>query len=172
VKRALGLLPRDVLIMPGLQEPRSASAQMADTSAVASGQFLGDVSVCTWNSQALFCELDRPVSLRRDSKKRQLCKLLSKHHAVLLQEVHGTAGYYLSWAAPRGSKAYFSPGATASCAGVGVVVSIEFLSQFDPDPVFEEVSPGRAAVLRLRGNKGALDLWTIYGHTGGGSHGQ
>ncbi len=51
-------------------------------------------------------------------------------------------------------------------AGGGLLLRDEFLSQFDPDPEWEEPVPGRAAVLKLRGDKGALDIWTLYFATG------
>ena len=97
---------------------------------------------------------------------RFLCKLLANHNVVLLQETHGTAGYHLSWTPPRGTKAWFSAGANAGCAGVGIVISDALLSQFGPNPLFEEIWPGRAACLRLRGAKGGLDIWSIYCPTG------
>ena len=42
----------------------------------------------------------------------------------------------------------------------------DFLANFYPDPVFEEIWPGRAACLRLRSNRGCLDVWVVYFPTG------
>ena len=72
----------------------------------------------------------------------------------------------MAWDGPRDCRAWFSPG-TSRRAGVGLVVKESFLAQFDPAMTrWEEVVPGRAAVLRLKGPLGALDLYTLYFATG------
>ncbi len=84
---------------------------------------------------------------------------------LMLSEAHVTAGEQAAWKPPTGYTAKWSVG-TAARAGVGLLLRDEFLSQFDPDPEWEEPVPGRAALLKLRGDKGALDIWTLYFATG------
>eukprot|EP00959_Pyramimonas_sp_CCMP1952_P079193 1655219-Pyramimonas_sp.AAC.1 len=75
----------------------------------------------------------------------------------------------MAWAGPRGCRAWFSPG-TSRQAGVGIVVQHQFLQLFDPALTrWEELVPGRAAVLRLAGPQGSLDLYTVYFSTSSAS---
>ena len=47
-------------------------------------------------------------------------------------------------------------------AGIGIIVSEQFLSKFQKDVSWEEVVPGRVGILRLRGSSGSLDLAVCY----------
>ena len=65
-----------------------------------------------------------------------------------------------------GLVAWWSHGTTAR-AGVGVVAQAGFIRSFsDAEPQWAELVPGRAAVLRLRGPQGALDIAVTYFPTG------
>ena len=70
------------------------------------GQFTGDISVATWNGQAVFCS-DPYI---HEEKVSFLAKLAKGHDAVMIQEAHGTAGMYEAWAGLRGYTAFFSVG--------------------------------------------------------------
>ena len=92
--------------------------------------------------------------------------LLPSHDALLLQEVHGTSGMLEAWSRPRGYQAFFSLGANAGCAGVGILLSESFLQNFEGAPQVTEVCKGRALKVSLRGRKGCLDIWSVYFPTG------
>ena len=47
-------------------------------------------------------------------------------------------------------------------AGIGIIVSNSFLGKFQSEPVWDQVIPGRIAILRLRGSVGSLDLAVCY----------
>ena len=51
-------------------------------------------------------------------------------------------------------------------AGVGITVQASFLQLFQHRVHFEVIFPGRAAVLRLDGALGSLDIYSVYFHTG------
>ncbi|CAK0845847.1 unnamed protein product, partial [Prorocentrum cordatum] len=78
---------------------------------------------------------------------------------------HVTEGDKAAWRPSLGFTAMWSTG-TSARAEVGIILRDSFLRQFDPDPVWDEPVPGRAAVLRLRGPLGAFDIWTVYFATG------
>ena len=64
-----------------------------------------------------------------------------------------------------GLRGFWSHG-TARRAGVGIFVRQAFLDLFEQPPLWQEILPGRAAVLRLAGSRGMLDLVTVYFPTG------
>ena len=68
---------------------------------------------------------------------------------------------------PKGLRMFISPG-TSTRAGVAIIIRQSFLDEFDPvqDKDWIHVAMGRAAVLRLKGEKGSIDIWAIYGATG------
>ena len=68
---------------------------------------------------------------------------------------------------PRGIRAFWSHG-SARIGGVGILLREQFLQHFRPvqDDDWEEIVPGRIAVLHLGGSEGSLDLVTIYMQTG------
>ena len=121
------------------------------------GPFTGDFKGATWNAQALFARAAR----RHLPKARDLRRLAAQHDFVTVTESHGAAGSSAIWDGPRDCQCWWSPG-TARRAGVGAVVQRAFLELFNSaPPEWVEVSPGRAAVLRLRGPSGSLDIWAV-----------
>ena len=120
------------------------------------------MALATWNSQALFARKRH----RHISKDLFVRRLLRHRDAVLLTDTHGLEGATAAWSCPADCVPYFTPGSSRR-AGVGVVVSKRFLSRFQAaEPAWEVIVPGRAAVLRLRGAEGRLDLFVLYFPTG------
>ena len=126
------------------------------------GQYRGDVTVGTWNAQALFAACDH----RRGQKMLYVQQLMRKLDVLLVTEAHGTAGDYALGHHFPGCTGWWSSGPTTGHAGVGVIVRNAFLEQFDASPVCSDVWKGRAAKLSLRGKAGALDVVVANFHTG------
>ena len=122
--------------------------------------YRGDFTIATWNAQALFAV--NPVTQGR--KWRRLLKLINKNDMVIVSESHGNTSALMLAEPPSGTLAWWSPGSSRR-GGVGVVVSAAFLSKF-PRRTWEVIRPGRAAVLRLAGPLGALDVFAVYFQTG------
>ena len=99
--------------------------------------------------------------MRHAAKDQYVRKLCCGRDVVALSETHGLEGEGGAWSCPFGFRAWFSPG-TSRRAGVGLLVKQSFLAQFSANPVWDEVVPGRAGILRLRGPSGALDLVMLY----------
>ena len=82
---------------------------------------------------------------------------------MLLQETHSTPGSTLTFVAPEGTRVRWS-----SCsqrqAGVALWIKEDFLAKFNrlETKDWEELVPGRAAVLRLNGSNGSLDIFVVY----------
>ena len=129
-------------------------------------QFSGSIRGCgcTWNSQALFA---RDIS-RHELKTNKILHLLSTHDVFALQETRSTEGKARAWTGDQGTTSFWSHNRTARTAGVALLVRTAFLQQFFPitEHSWQELIPGRAAVLRLDGPQGSLDLFTVYMHTG------
>ena len=123
--------------------------------------FSGDVRCATWNCQALFAT----DPARQQAKMANVQLILRSHDCVLVQETHSTQGVMSTWGGIPDARFFASHG-TSHQAGVGIFISEQFINQFDPHPEWQEISPGRMAILRLRGPQGALDLCVIYMHTG------
>ena len=68
---------------------------------------------------------------------------------------------------PPGVQLWSSPGSTRR-AGVAILIKTDFLSNFEPTTAesWVEIQQGRAAMLKLRGAKGALDIVGAYFQTG------
>ena len=81
LRRALGSLPRDTAARQ--REPALLSSPAVVTRR---GQFGGDYTVCTWNSQALFASDPR----RHAAKAEYVSRLMQKTDILLLTETHGT----------------------------------------------------------------------------------
>ena len=111
IRRALGDLPAGTRLLPGRQPQQQPSAAHGGgrdggengPGGANSGQFRDDFAAATWNADAFFCVDDG----KYQAKIRHLASLLSNHDAVAVQETHGTAGLYLSWRPPRGSRGCF-----------------------------------------------------------------
>ena len=125
--------------------------------------FTGDFRGCTWNSQALFAHGWR----RHNHKLRHAKTLLATHDFVGMQETHSVEGRSRMLRLPGHSTAFYSHG-TSRTAGVCLWVKKAFLQQFNPITArsWVEVEPGRAAILRLDGHLGSLDLGVVYLHSG------
>jgi exonuclease III len=172
----------DGLSAPGIPLPPAATAPHRPTSkplkipsppgdgpttydALPSGptnQFAGDIKVATWNSQALFARKAR----RHLHKMQEVNRLSQLHDALLVTETHGKPGEELTLSLPRGWHAWWAHG-SATRAGVAILISPQLRAQFDDSLTrWEVITPGRAAVLRLKGAQGCLDLWVTYFATG------
>ena len=157
--RALGLTAATAHPPPsgGSSGSRSPGGRPPGTS-----QYQGKLSVVEWNTQALFAVEET----RHRDKARHVHHLMATHDVGCWSESHGTADRGAAWREPLGCRSWWSPGPTTGSAGVGITVRKEFLRLFEHRVHFEVIFPGRAAVLRLEGSQGSLDIYSIYMHTG------
>ena len=126
------------------------------------GPFTGDYEGATWNAQGFFMA----KAWGHAAKRRVVHKLLAKRDFLLVTEAHATAGGKRAFTDLPGTVSWWSSG-TAARAGVGIVMSKLFANRFRVQvPHWNEVDPGRLAVLQLRGDEGALDLAVCYMPTG------
>ena len=120
VHRALGCLPSHVFLSPALTEPRGRLEARGTgpnpaggvgeggengrrSAALDVGQYTGDVSAVSWNSQALFC-----ADLGRyDETMSLVAGLATGHDVIMLQEAHGSPGVYEAWSGIRGFTSFF-----------------------------------------------------------------
>ena len=86
---------------------------------------------------------------------------------MAVQETHGQPGRESALQLPDGVRGFWSAGTTQQ-AGVGLLVRESLLARFAPVRDSDWITPvaGRAAMLRLRGPEGALDIGVVYMHTG------
>ena len=105
---------------------------------------------------------------KHDNKVRILARLLREADVVFITETHGTQGFLDTWRPPYGATGWWSAGATAAHAGVGILVARSFLAQFSAPPEWSPIWPGRSGQLRLSGAQGILDLVVAYLPTGTG----
>ncbi|CAK0812881.1 unnamed protein product, partial [Prorocentrum cordatum] len=119
---------------------------------------MGDVTVTTWNAQALFASNPQ----RHAVKASYVHHLMVKTDVLLVTESHGTEAGNDAWRPPSGCSAWWSQGPTAGHSGVGFVIEDEFLRNFDQPPRLHHIWRGRAAKLCLRGASGTLDLIVDY----------
>ena len=125
------------------------------------GQYAGKVSIVSWNTQALFCSDPG----RHRARTAKICGMMTNHDVGCWSEAHGTMDRCQAWRNPIGCTPWWSPGPSTASAGVGITVRNSFLQLFD-GVKFDVVFPGRAAVLRLSGIHGCLDVFTVYLPTG------
>ena len=125
-------------------------------------QFTGAMSVVTWNTQAFFAA-DPQLHAKKGKHVRSL---MGSHDIGLWTETHGTLDGNNEWRNPTGCRSWWSPGPSTASAGVGITVQQSLLDRFDKNPKWEVIMPGRAAVLRLDGKDGSLDIFVVYFHTG------
>ena len=92
--------------------------------------------------------------------------LLATRDFVGLQETNSVEGRARMLRLPSHSTAFYSHG-TSRTAGICLWVKKAFLQHVNPitDWSWVEVEPGRAAILRLDGHLGSLDLCVVYLHT-------
>ena len=126
-------------------------------------QFTGSFRGCSWNTQALFA---RRVDRQR-KKMQHARRLFAAHDFAVWQETHSTQGRARMLRLPRECTAHWSHDSTHT-AGVGLWIRHSFLQHFNPAQAGDwvEIVPGRAAVLRLNGPLGSLDIFVVYMHTG------
>ena len=176
LRMALGDLPRNVenlvaTSVTGRSQSWTNSYQPelspADASRISGaprdGPFTGDYSIGTWNAQALFA---RDFS-RYQAKSRYAHRLAGRFNVMIWTETHGTADGNQAWREPTSCTSWWSPWTSPAAAGVGITVQNKFLEQFDAARTrWDIIIPGRAAVLRLRGTSGHLDIFAVYFPTG------
>ena len=86
---------------------------------------------------------------------------------MIWTETHGTMDGNQAWREPNACTSWWSPWVSSAAAGVGVTVQKQFLEHFDPARTrWDIIIPGRAAVLRLRGSLGHVDIAAVYFPTG------
>ena len=121
--------------------------------------FTGDFSGCSWNSQALFARRCH----RQHPKMRHAIRLAQSHDFTGFQETHSQPGRVEAFRLPPNMCAFWSHGTTTQ-AGIGLLVQRSFLDNFNPvvESDWEQIEPGRVAVLRLRGPCGGIDLFVVY----------
>jgi len=151
-------------VPPGGPEPGGQPAGVARDA-----PFDGAVAGGLWNAQALFAY--DPGLYRQ--KIAHVTQLLRHRDFLLITEAHVTDGEKAAFRGPAGTTAFWSVG-SSSRAGVGIILKDGFLSRFNkPRPGdWEEMVPGRAARLSLRGPEGNLDLYVLYFAAGSGSPAQ
>ncbi len=127
--------------------------------------YAGDYRGTIWNSQALFAS---KVS-RHAAKKSYILKSLLAKDFMLVCETHSTVGRAAAFnelLSSKGFRGFWSHGSTRR-AGVGVIISHRFLEKKSlSPPSWIEVVPGEVACLRLQGEHGCLDLYSVYFPTG------
>jgi len=126
--------------------------------------FSGDFSGAAWNSQALFATR----AGRQIPKMRKAKRLAAKHGFTILSETHCLSGRADALRLPPYLTALWSD-CSASQAGIGILLHHDFLKLFnkiDRAKDWEELEPGRVAVLHLNGDQGALDIFCVYLATG------
>jgi hypothetical protein len=113
----------------------------------------------SWNVQAYFA---RHVGRHRRAKAKCI-SLLRCASFLALQEAHSTDGRVRAASVPNHIRPFWSHGPT-TIGGVSLWIDRDFLNEFVAvrEEGWCEVEPGRAAVLRLGGQKGALDIFSIY----------
>ena len=122
----------------------------------------GDYEGGEWNTQALFCK-----NIWRHHRKRlHAYKLISKRDFLILTDTHGRDGEGDSLKLPPGVSSWWSHGSSRR-GGIGIWVKDSFLAKFQKKaPKWVVILQGRAAVLRLEGDEGNIDLVACYFPTG------
>ena len=86
---------------------------------------------------------------------------------LAIQETHSTEGSVAIARMPQDTCAWWSH-ESQSTGRVGIMVNRSFMERFPGtnQDSWQEVVPGRAAILRLDGPSGSLDVAVLYMHTG------
>ena len=125
--------------------------------------YTGDFRGCSWNSQALFAHGWR----RHTHKMRHAKTLLATHDFVGLQETHSVEGRARMLRLPIVTPRPSTPTARPVPQGSAYLLRRSYSTSTPiTDRSWVEVEPGRAAILRLDGHLGSLDLCVVYLHTG------
>ena len=157
---------------PGLPAYTSGAGSGSGTAPTGRGlnlqgtPFVGDLRIGSWNAQALLAR----HKAKRAAKWDQCWKLLKNCDILALQETHSTVANTTRATLSRTSQFWWSH-ETQHTGGVGIAASTTFLANFRKNTdgsvgEWIEVTPGRAAILRLEGPKGDMDIATIYMPTG------
>jgi len=121
--------------------------------------YSGKLKLTWWNSQAFFARKAR----RHKDKKEHTLKLLRHADGVVIGEAHGTQGAARALALPPKVTALWSHGCPRN-EGVGFLFNDSFLEQFvevgQGDII--HIHDGRAALVRLEGPLGSLDIVAVY----------
>ena len=123
------------------------------------GPYAGDYNGSMWNAQGYWAaDPDQ-----QHHKRRHATKIMETRDFLGLNETHGSEGKIVGADMGQGSRSFWSHG-THHEAGVGLLISDDFLRKFNPgvDEDWTEIIPGRIARLRLNGPLGSLDIYTAY----------
>ena len=120
----------------------------------------------SWNAQALMATEPR----RRKVKWEHCRRLIGGSDIIALQETHSTPANTARLILPDSHLFWWSHD-TQQTAGIAVGVATTLLKKFCQPTSgrpgdWIEIVAGRAAMLRMEGPQGALDLIVIYLHTG------
>ena len=96
--------------------------------------------------------------------------MAKSHDFLAASDTHSNLGKIRAFTIPPELKAFWSHG-TNYQAGIGLMLKNEFLDKFNPclPKDWQEIEPGRSAILHLKGPQGAMDIAVIYWATGEGS---
>ena len=129
------------------------------------GPYSGNYSGGLWNAQGLFHSEPRQFYKKRDF----LFKHLRGKDFWLVSELHGDAGMSEAFQERLGREGYrgFWSHYNRRRAGVGIIVKKSFLDKFKrKPPEWIPVVAGEVGCLRLFGEEGDLDIYSIYLPTG------
>ena len=125
-----------------------------------SNQYRGDISVATWNSNALFCM--EPIAARK--KLAKVVSIARRHDVTFIQEVHGdiSDARRLEDVLRETHKVFACPHASVGAGGLLTIIRSSFSGNFDNvlDPVF--VEQGRVMAVDLVGPKGNCRLTNVH----------
>ena len=126
-------------------------------------QYTGNYKGFCWNAQAYF----GTVASVQTSKHEYLWKTMAGKDFGIITETHSTPGKIIGAKQPTGYKCFWSHGSSTQ-AGVGLVVSHQFLTNFNPveSADWAELEQGRLARLSLKGPQGSLDIFAVYMQSG------
>ena len=130
------------------------------------GPYGGDFIGGAWNGQGFFHSSPSKFKDKRDF----LNKHLHSRDFWLISEAHGDMGMvesFSGWLDRKGCVSFWSH-CGRHRGGVGIIIKKCFLDRFGlVEPEWLQLVPGEVACLRLRGDAGNLDLFTVYFPTGG-----
>ena len=130
------------------------------------GNAAGDFNGSAWNGQALLATHGG----QQHAKMRRATQLAKSHDFLAASDTHSNLGKTRALNIPPDLKAFWSHG-TNYQAGIGLMLRNEFLDKFNPclPTDWQEIEPGRSAILHLKGPQVAIDIVVIYWATGEGS---
>ena len=117
-----------------------------------------------WNAQGLLAA----DASRQQTRIKRAAKLILNRDMLVLTETHGNEGKCRARRLPHGVRAFWCDGLEGE-AGVGIWVKESFIEQVigkKGGHDWVKVVPGRAAVLRLWGPDGCLQIGMVYLQTG------